>query len=50
MKKEINYLETFIFPDIPFQSYPVYSVSVTGHVFNIKAMMYPTPKSKKKIY
>lgn len=48
MKKEINYLETFIFPDIPFQSYPVYSVSVTGHVFNIKAMMYPTPKSKKK--
>ena len=48
MKKGINYLETFIFPDIPFQLYPVYSVSATGHIFNIKAMMYPTPKSKKK--
>lgn len=48
MKKVIDYFETFMFPDIPFQYYPVYSVSSTGHIFNLKAMMYPTPKSKKK--
>ena len=48
MAKKINYLETFMFPDIPFQPYPVYSVSESGQVLNIKSMMYPTPKSKKK--
>lgn len=48
MAKSINYLETFFFPDIPFQPYPVYSVSASGHVINIKSMMYPTPKSRKK--
>ncbi len=48
MKKNINYLETFSFPDIPFQTYPVYTVSESGHVINLKAMMYPTPKSCKK--
>ena len=37
-----------MFPDIPFQPYPMYSVSESGQVLNIKAMMYPTPKSKKK--
>ena len=46
--KKINYLETFMFPDIPHQQYPIYSVSESGQVINIKAMMYPTPKSKKK--
>lgn len=48
MKKEINYLETFLFPDIPFQAYPVYTVSESGHVINLKSMMYPSPKSCKK--
>lgn len=48
MAKKINYLDTFMFPDIPFQPYPTYSVSESGQVLNIKAMMYPTPKSKKK--
>lgn len=48
MKKEINYLDTFIFPDIPFQLYPVYSVSESGHVINLKSLMYPSPKSCKK--
>ena len=48
MKKEINYLETLTFPDIPYQIYPVYTVSDSGHVINIKSMMYPSPKSCKK--
>lgn len=48
MKKEINYLETFLFPDIPFQCYPVYTVSESGHVMNLKSMMYPSSKSCKK--
>ena len=47
-KKEINYLETFIFPDIPYQSYPVYSVSESGHIFNLKSVMYPSLNSRKK--
>ena len=46
--KEIDYLETFVFPDIPFQRYPVYSVSEGGHVFNLKSILYPSPKSAKK--
>lgn len=46
--KKIDYFETFLFPDIPFQFYPVYSVSESGQVINIKSMMYPTPKSCKK--
>ena len=48
MKKKIDYLETFSFPDISFQHYPVYSVSESGHIFNIKAMMYPSQRSCKK--
>lgn len=47
-KGKINYLETFIFPDIPGQSYPVYSVSGKGKVFNLKSIIYPTPTSIKK--
>lgn len=47
-KKEIDYLETFMFPDIPYQVYPVYAVSETGKVVNIKSMLYPSPKSRKK--
>lgn len=46
--KEIDYLETFTFPDIPFQKYPVYSVSEGGHLFNLKSILYPNPKSIKK--
>lgn len=48
MAKNINYLDNFLFPDIPFQYYPVYSVSESGQVINLKSMMYPTPKSRKK--
>lgn len=48
MKKDIDYLETFVFPDIPFQKYPVYSVSEGGHIFNLKSILYPSPKSAKK--
>ena len=47
-KKDIDYLETFVFPDIPFQKYPVYSVSESGHIFNLKSILYPSPKSAKK--
>ena len=46
--KKIDYFETFLFPDIPFQLYPIYSVSESGQVINIKSMMYPSPKSCKK--
>lgn len=50
MKKEegINYFETFVFPDIENQKYPVYSVSESGHVFNLKSIIYPNSKSTKK--
>ena len=41
-------METFLFPDIPYQIYPVYTVSESGHVINLKSMMYPSPKSCKK--
>lgn len=46
--KNINYQETFTFPDIPLQPYPVYSVSDKGHVFNFKSVVYPNSTSIKK--
>ena len=46
--KDNNYLETFVFPDIPGQSYPVYSVSGKGKIFNLKSIIYPTPNSVKR--
>jgi len=46
--KILNYLETFTFPDIPFQPYPVYDVSENGNVFNLKSILYPSQKSAKK--
>lgn len=48
MKKEIDYLEDFMFPDIPWQNYPVYSVSEKGNIYNLKNIIYPSPKSAKK--
>ena len=48
MGNGINYLETFIFPDIPTQLYPVYSVSDKGNVFNLKNIIYPNSRSVKK--
>ena len=45
--KKINYLETFLFPDIDVL-YPVYALSEKGKVVNLKSIIYPTPKSKKK--
>ena len=47
-KKKINYLETFLFPDIPDVIYPVYAISESGKVMNFKAIAYPSPRSKKK--
>lgn len=44
----INYLETFLFPDIPGQQYPVYSVSGKGKIFNLKAIIYPSKTSIKR--
>ena len=46
-KKQINYKETFTFPDIPVL-YPVYALSESGKVMNFKSISYPTPRSKKK--
>ena len=43
-----SYLETFTFPDIPTQVYPVYSVSEKGKVFNLKNVIYPSSRSIKK--
>lgn len=48
MAKEINYLETFFFPDIPWQPYPVYSVSEKGHAYNLKSVLYPNTTSIKR--
>lgn len=47
-KKEINYQETFLFPDIPDVIYPVYALSESGKVMNFKSIAYPNPRSKKK--
>jgi len=47
-KKGINYLETFMFPDIPYQLFPVYAKSESGKIVNIKSILYPSPKSRKK--
>ena len=43
-----NYLETFSFPDITFQLYPVYSISQSGVLFNFKSVIYPSEVSAKK--
>ena len=43
-----NYLETFSFQDIPFQLYPVYSISESGVLFNFKSVIYPSQVSAKK--
>lgn len=47
-QKTLNYAESFMFPDIPWQKYPVYAVTESGKVVNFKAIAYPTPKSRKK--
>ena len=46
--KITNYLETFLFPDIPYQPYPVYSISEKGNLFNLRSILYPNPTSAKK--
>lgn len=43
-----NYLETFTFPDIPWQPYPVYSVSEKGRIYNFKNTIYPNSTSIKR--
>lgn len=47
-KKEINYLETFFFNDIPYQPIPVYAISESNRIFNIKTILYPNSRSSKK--
>lgn len=46
-KTTTQWLETFMFPDIPIL-YPVYAFNEEGKVINFKGIIYPTPKSKKK--
>lgn len=46
--KITNYLETFSFQDIPFQLYPVYSISESGVLFNFKSVVYPSAVSVKR--
>lgn len=49
MAKEINYFETYTFGDFPYyQPYPVYSVSESGKIYNIKSIIQPSLTSKKK--
>ena len=45
---KIDYFQTFLFPDLPGQPYPVYSVSSKGRIFNLKAIIYPTSTSVKR--
>lgn len=47
-KNEINYRDTFHFPDIPGQPFPVYVISRKGRPVNWKAMIYPTATAAKK--
>lgn len=47
MNKKINYLETFLFPDIDV-IYPVYAISESGKIMNFKSIIYPSPTSRKK--
>lgn len=45
--KKINWLETFLFPDLPIL-YPVYAYNESGKLINIKGIIYPSSRSKKK--
>ena len=48
-KTTVDLLEVFFFPDIPFQPYPVHSISENGNVFNLKNIIFANNgKSKKK--
>ena len=44
----INYKDVFFFDDIPWQPYPVYSVSEKGKAYNLKSILYPNKTSAKK--
>lgn len=46
--KKIDLSETFTFPDIPWQKYPVYSLSQSGRIYNFKSVVYPSPVSRKR--
>lgn len=47
-KKEIDYKETFMFPDIIGQPFPVYCLSFSGKLCNFKNIIYPSPSSCKR--
>ena len=38
----------FFFPDIPWQPYPIYSISKSGRKYNLKNIIYPNQRSVKK--
>lgn len=48
MAKKINYRESFYFPDIPYQPYPIYLISNSGKLVNFKSIVYPSTTSVKK--
>ena len=48
MKSQSPSPNFFYFPDIPWQPYPIQAVSRTGRKYNLKSIIYPNPKSKKK--
>jgi len=41
-------LNNFFFPDIPWQPYPIYSISKSGRKYNLKNIIYPNQRSIKK--
>lgn len=47
MKKDIDYLEKFFFPDIYWQPYYTYNVSESGKLFNLKTIINPGKSAKK---
>ena len=40
--------DSFYFPDIPWQPYPIQSVSKSGRRYNFKSIIYPNQRSAKK--
>ena len=46
--KQVNYRETFIFPDIPGQLFPVYAIGKNERLVNFKSIIYPNPRSIKR--
>jgi len=39
---------SFLFPDIPWQPYPIQSIAKSGRKYNLKSIIYPNATSRKK--